>query len=139
MKKKSYRFAVLITLIAVGILGFTVSLGWSMDENRHQNISVDQFITMMEKKDLVLINVHIPYQGEIPKTDLLIPFNAIDKQKSALPEAKDKKIVVYCMGGYMGDVASKELVKMGYTNVFNFQGGMAAWINKGKSLSFRNK
>jgi rhodanese-related sulfurtransferase len=139
MEKKSYRSAILIKLIAIGILGFTVSLGWSMDENRRQNISVDQFITMMEKKDLVLINVHIPYQGEIPKTDLLIPFNAIDNQKSELPEAKDKKIVVYCMGGYMGDAATKKLVKMGYTNVFNFQGGMAAWINKGKSLSFREK
>ncbi len=139
MEKKSYRFAILIKLIATGILGFTVSLGWSMDENSRKIISVDQFITMMEKKDLVLINVHIPYQGEIPKTDLLIPFNAIDEEKSALPEAKDTKIVVYCMGGPMGDAASKKLAKMGYTNVFNFQGGMASWMRKGKPLSFKNK
>ncbi len=139
MKEKNFRFTVLITLIAIVILGSTVSWGWSMDKNPHKIISVDQFITMMEKKDLVLINVHIPYQGEIPKTDLLIPFNAIDEQKSVLPEANDKKIVVYCMGGYMGEVAAKKLVKMGYTNVFNFQGGMAAWMRKGKPLSFRNK
>ena len=93
----------------------------------------------MDQKDFVLINVHIPYQGEIPKTDKLIPFNSIDQYLSELPKAKDSKIVVYCMNGPMGYIASETLVGMGYTRVIHFQGGMRAWERSGRQLVNREK
>ena len=49
---------------------------------------------MFEQKDFVLINVHIPYQGEIPGTELLVPFNQLDRHRKELPEDKGQKIVV---------------------------------------------
>lgn len=69
----------------IGVLVSSVPMAWSMEESGYKNISVGQFVTMMGQKDFVLINVHIPYGGEIPKTDLLIPFNTIEQQKSELP------------------------------------------------------
>ncbi|MBW2409454.1 MAG: hypothetical protein JRF72_06610 [Deltaproteobacteria bacterium] len=52
------------------------------------------FVKMFEQKDFVLINVHIPYQGEIPGTELLVPFNQLDRHRKELPEDKGQKIVV---------------------------------------------
>jgi rhodanese-related sulfurtransferase len=139
MGKMSYRFGFLMILFAIGLLGHLIPKGWSMDKKGYENISVDQFAEMMNHKDLILINVHIPYEGEIPGTDLLIPFNAIDRHKNELPNNKDTKIVVYCMTGPMGDIAAERLVRMGYTRVIHFQGGMKAWKRAGRRLLFRLK
>jgi rhodanese-related sulfurtransferase len=69
----------------------------------------------------------------------LIPFNKIDGYRNQLPEDKDSRIVVYCMMGPMGSMAAKKLAGMGYTRVFNLQGGMMAWEKIGKSLLIRTQ
>jgi rhodanese-related sulfurtransferase len=126
-------------VVAVGLLGCRLPTSWAMDKKGYENISVDQFVEMMNHKDFILINVHVPYEGEIDETDFLIPFNAIDQNKKELPNDKDAKIVVYCMTGPMGHIASKKLVQMGYTRVIHFQGGMKAWKRAGRPLLFRPK
>ena len=133
-------FKLLISsMILTGLLFlFLIAAGsWSADNNAYQNISLDQFLEMLEQKDFILINVHIPYQGEIPATDLLLPFNQIDQHRSNLPKDKDKKIVVYCMSGPMGYYAAEYLIGLGYANVFHFKGGMKAWSRSGRQLEYR--
>jgi rhodanese-related sulfurtransferase len=129
MGKMSYKFVLLIILVALGPLVHLVTKSWSMDKKGYENISVDRFVEMMNHKDFILINVHIPYEGEIPGTELLIPFNAIDQNRD----------IVYCMTGPMGDIAAGRLIRMGYTRVLHFQGGMKAWKRAGRSLRFRPK
>ena len=46
--------------------------------------------------------------------------------EAAIPDA-DKKIVLYCGGGYRSALAADALQKMGYTNVFSLAGGWRAW------------
>jgi rhodanese-related sulfurtransferase len=43
------------------------------------------------------------------------------------------------MMGLMGSMAAKKLAGMGYTRVFNLQGGMMAWEKIGKSLLIRTQ
>ncbi len=133
MSRKAFR----LILFAIVFMGSFISQGWSMEGRGYTNISMDQFVEMIKNKDFTLINVHIPYEGEIPETDLMIPFNAIDQHSDKLPQDKNAKIVVYCRTGSMSAIAAQTLVSMGYTNVFNFQGGMRAWKDAGRSLIFR--
>jgi len=139
MVKMSYRLGFLMILLTIGFMGNLLPDGWSMDKKTYNNVSVHEFVKMMNQKDFMLINVHIPYEGEIERTDLLIPFNAFDQFKSELPIDKDAKIVVYCMSGPMGDIAAEKLLSMGYTEVIHFQGGMRAWKRAGKQLLLRPK
>jgi rhodanese-related sulfurtransferase len=77
--------------------------------------------------------VHIPYAGEIPKTDLLIPYNKIMEHLNELP-AKDKKIVLYCRSDRMSTIAAEELADEEYSNIYNLKGGMNAWKAAGYEL-----
>lgn len=41
---------------------------------------------------------------------------------------KQTEIVLYCGGGYRSALATDNLQKMGYTNVFSMAGGWTAWL-----------
>jgi rhodanese-related sulfurtransferase len=97
------------------------------------DISVDQLAQAMQEKDFTLVNVHIPYGGELPNTDLFIPFNQIGDNLDKLP-SKDQPIVLYCAGGGMSTMAAKELASRGYTNVYEVDGGFSAWRAAGYEL-----
>jgi len=137
MAKINFKSSSVMVFIIVGFIGYVMYNVWSMDNKSYENISVDQLEKLMDQKDFTLINVHIPYQGEIDNTDLLIPFNVINQYKNLLPKNKDAKIVVYCMGDQMSYVAAEKLIKMEYTRVYNLQGGMLAWQSQGQRLKYR--
>ena len=139
MKLASHTRYIAIIVIGLGILGSFVGTSWSLENAVYKNLSTDQLVKMMPNKDFTLINVHVPYAGEIPQNDLTIPFDAIEQFKSELPSDKDSKIVAYCVGGHMGRIAAEKLVSMGYTQVFNLQGGMMGWKQYGKEILNKSK
>jgi rhodanese-related sulfurtransferase len=89
---------------------------------------------MLKKKDFLFINVHIPYEGEIEKTDLFIPYEEMEQNLNKLPADKESKIVIYCRTDRMSIIAVRTLVKLGYKNVWNLKGGMTAWRQAGYPL-----
>ena len=99
-----------------------------------ERVTVDQLARMLEDKDFVLVNTHAPYEGEIPGTDLFIPFDEIAGRQDELP-ARDARIVLYCRSSSMSLEAAETLVDLGYTHVIEVEGGMTAWRAAGHALS----
>ena len=44
---------------------------------------------------------------------------------------KKKPLVTFCGGGYRGSTAGSMLLRHGYSEVYNLQGGFAAWSASG--------
>ncbi len=105
-----------------------------VDGGNYTDVSVKGLVAKLQSKDFVLVNVHIPYAGEIENTDLFIPFDKIAQNLAKLPTDKDAQIVVYCRSGGMSAISAAELVQQGYTNVWNLDGGMNAWKAAGEPL-----
>lgn len=89
-------------------------------------LTPQQLNQMLAAKDFLLVNVHVPYDGEIAQTDLFIPYNQIAGQLDKLPD-RNGRIVVYCRSGPMSTSAAQTLVAAGYTSVMELAGGMSAW------------
>lgn len=85
-------------------------------------------------RNAVLINVHVPFEGDIDGTQLSIPFDQIAAKAGMLPADFDTPLLVYCRSGRMSAIAAAELVRLGYRDVSDLDGGMLAWEKSGRSL-----
>jgi rhodanese-related sulfurtransferase len=104
-------------------------------EGQYQTLTIDQFASILETEGdtYTVVNVHIPYQGEVNGTDAFIPYNDIDALTSGLSD-KDAPIILYCRSGNMSEQASQALIAQGYTNLWDVPGGMNAWEASGREL-----
>ena len=93
----------------------------------------EQFAAWIGYPTAFVINVHVPYEGELEHTDVFIPFDRI-LQDSRLPADKDTEIFLYCKTGHMSAIAGEALSRAGYRHVSHLEGGMKAWEAAGKPV-----
>lgn len=100
----------------------------------YTSVSPRELEQMLSAKDFVLVNVHVPYEGELEGTDAFIPYDQVAIRLSELPAQRDAKIVLYCRSGRMSTEAARTLVGLGFTNLWELDGGMIAWESGGYQL-----
>lgn len=99
-----------------------------------RRLSPAELAGMLEHKDFFLVNVHVPYAGEINGTDLFLPYDQADPLMGKLPADKGAKIVVYCRSARMSTIAADVWADAGYTNLYELEGGFEAWQAAGYPL-----
>ena len=98
-------------------------------------LTVDEFAAILDgsSDQFTVVNVHVPYEGEVPNTDLEIAYNDVETLTASLPD-RDAPIILYCRSGNMSADAAQELINAGYTQIYDVQGGMNAWTSSGRQL-----
>ncbi|KAA3616812.1 MAG: rhodanese-like domain-containing protein [Calditrichaeota bacterium] len=108
---------------------------WTKNINSYFTVSPDELYEWMEIEDIFLINTHKPLAGNIVETDYTIAFDEIEMNLDKLPEDKNALVILYCRSGNMSRIAAQKLADLGYTNVYNLEGGMQEWVENGYSLN----
>ena len=101
-------------------------------------ITADQVKNALDSKENAkILDVRTPeeyHDGHI-KESILLPVDEVKEKVEQLLLDKAQKIYVHCRSGMRSAKATKEMLKLGYSNVHNMQGGIIAWQNKGYPVS----
>jgi rhodanese-related sulfurtransferase len=112
--------------------------GMPMGGPQIRTLSVEGFVGKISQPESIVVNVHVPYAGEIGGTDAFIPFDRIAGDVR-LPEDKDARLLLYCRTMRMSTLAATTLGDEGFTNVVVLRGGMQAWEASGRTLETRQR
>ena len=118
----------ILTLILAMLLLLT-GCGGKTVEKTYQQITQEKAKEMMDAQDVIVLDVREQDEfdaGHIPGA-VLLPVGTITKATAAsvIPET-DSVVLVYCRSGNRSKTASKALVDLGYTNIYEF-GGINTW------------
>lgn len=125
-----------LALSLVGLLALTTGCAAAVPTSAPaaESSAVDSAVRQLDPVDFAVqvpsrmtINVHVPDEGSLPDTDLALPYDQISTRQSELPADRNTEIAIYCLTGHMSAIAGQTLSELGYTDIVELRGGMAAW------------
>jgi rhodanese-related sulfurtransferase len=64
-----------------------------------------------------------------------VPSAELEAQADTLKKWRDKAVITYCDSGVSGAGAARTLTRLGFTKVFNLEGGLNAWVKDNLPLT----
>jgi rhodanese-related sulfurtransferase len=64
-----------------------------------------------------------------------VPAAELESRAESLKKWRDKNVITYCASGASGAGGARTLMKLGFTKVFNLQGGLNAWVKDNLPLA----
>lgn len=96
-----------------------------------RTLPLEEFETEISQNDAIIIDVRTwdEYASEHIINALNIDWKSDDfeQQIAELGMKKEQSIAVYCLHAIRSKAAAECLMKMGYTNVFQLEGGIEPW------------
>ena len=101
-----------------------------------KNVDVAEFSKLVNSGEGQILDVRTPEEwadGTIKNATKMNFFNAnFNTQLTKLD--KNKPVYVYCKSGGRSGKAKKEMKKMGFTAIYNLNGGIGAWTGAGNEI-----
>lgn len=100
--------------------------------------SSDLALLMRENKSLYIIDTRERSEFNVSTIKGAFSINELLKSNSALASiSKSDTVIVYCTIGARSEDVGKQLMDLGYQNVYNLYGGIISWKNEGNPV-FKN-
>ncbi|KJR47310.1 Rhodanese-like domain protein [Desulfosporosinus sp. I2] len=118
------------TVVLISVLALTIGCANKNTSNQVQPISASELKKQLDSgigNDTVIVDLREPIlynNGHIPGA-VLMPLADFEKQYTQLD--KNKRIILVCHTGPMGDASGQFLITKGYEQVLNLDGGMRSW------------
>lgn len=99
-------------------------------------ITVDEFYEQRDAMDVIVLDVRTPVeveQGNIPGA-IHIDYYDDNFQQELEELDKSKAYLVYCKSGGRSNDAAVRMINMGFSKIYDLEGGIAAWLEAGYEL-----
>lgn len=136
MKKKLYIAMVVISIMFTGCANKAINTNTGeldkevvSEKVEYRKISADEAKEIIDNGDYnIILDVRLleEYKEGHIKNAIIIPVDELQTKALEMLTNKEDKILVYCKSGRRSEIASKTLIEMGYTNVYDF-GGLNNW------------
>jgi len=135
--KNKIIIGISLGVLALVMLSLLINNKISSDKERSIRLTeFEKFEELINNEEVFLINAHAPYIGEIEGTDLIAEkWENMAFYRDRLPKDKNQKIAIYCRSGHMSAIAAKQLQDMGYSDIYDLEGGMNAWQENGGRIN----
>ncbi|MCX8020286.1 MAG: rhodanese-like domain-containing protein [Chitinophagaceae bacterium] len=97
-------------------------------------LTIEEFKSLHDKNNIQVVDLRgeVEYKsGHLKGADHIF-VGTLPENLSKIN--KDKKVVVHCQGGDRAAIGYSILAKNGFSNIYNFSGGINEWISQGYSL-----
>jgi rhodanese-related sulfurtransferase len=92
-------------------------------------LSTPQAVRLMNQGAIVLdLRAKAAYDAGHIGDARNVPAAELEAQAESLKKWRDKSVITYCDSGVNGASSARTLTKLGFTKVFNLQGGLNAWV-----------
>lgn len=130
--------AVVILLLAVLVAGCsgqeTAQSGGTSAPDGYATVDVQAaYEALSSDADAQLLDVREPEEWAetgVPQGAVLIPLAEVES-RAAAELTSDRPVYVICRSGNRSRTASETLVGLGFTQVYNVDGGVTAWLDAG--------
>ncbi len=94
-----------------------------------KSISVNELKRNQDKFFILDVRTEFEYDEDHLDNALLIPYTELEERHQEMGVEKDTKIAIICRSGNRSLIACRILHDLGYTEVYNVEGGMLAYRN----------
>ena len=126
---KRIKGLIVLMMISLSLFGLCGCGNTPQNTPTYTQISAAEAKEMMKtEKDYVIIDARTEEEfaeGHIEGAILIPEYEILAKAEAYIPD-KDTLVLVYCRSGRRSKIASENLIKLGYTNVYEF-GGIIDW------------
>lgn len=130
--KKGFLIALMLSAFLMGSCQ-NLSTSSSKGEGQYELLSVEDFNAKIQLEEkLQLLDVRTPGEwqgGVLAGAQQINMYDADFYEKVNEKLDKTKPVYVYCQGGVRSKKVSMELLKMGYSTVYDLKGGYASWLS----------
>ena len=117
---------------------FTLLFGACQPTNDGMSVvSVDEFAQFITQPDVQLLDVRTPEEFEAGHIEGAVmidyrtdPDGFLEKAEAQLQ--KDKPVALYCRSGKRSHLAAEMMLKAGFTQLVELEGGFLAWQEAGR-------
>jgi rhodanese-related sulfurtransferase len=102
-----------------------------------KNVGAEEFDKLAANKTNVVLDVRRTVEftsGHIAGA-ILIDWNGADFAQKVSALDKSKTYLVYCAVGGRSSRACEKMSSLGFTNIYNLEGGITAWKKAGKPVA----
>jgi rhodanese-related sulfurtransferase len=125
-----------LLIILTLFTSFSISSCKGQLDNEVKNISVEEMQSLLKMDEVQLVDVRTPkeYNSGYIANSKNIDYMASDFDEAIKVLNKELPVILYCRSGRRSADGSIKLVKAGFVQVYNLEGGILQWEKEGAEI-----